>query len=79
MKLDILIELDEQQKAKIKVLKEDLSQVSELLPIPQAMTEAINFLTHPLSTFHPSTSLISKEAPTPIHPLELKDGGLGWY
>ena len=53
MKLDTLIELDEQQKAEIKVLKEDLSQVSELLSILQAMTEAINFLTHPLSTFDP--------------------------
>ncbi len=63
-RIDSLLEEIEHLTTENKALKNDLSQVAELLELPEPYEQAIKFLSSFLTTFDPSVPLITTTRPT---------------
>ncbi len=72
-RVDSLLEEIEQVTTENKSLKNDLSQVAELLELPEPSDHALKFLSSSLTTFDPSVPIITTTRPTAITLMELGD------
>ncbi len=72
-RVDSLLEEIEQVSTENKNLKNDLSQVAELLELPEPSNHALKFLSSSLTTFDPSVPIITTTRPTAITLMELGD------
>ncbi len=72
-RIDSLLEEIEQVSTENNNLKNDLSQVAELLELPEPSDHALKFLSSSLTTFDPSVPIITTTRPTAITLMELGD------